>query len=310
MRPDSSPAVPVSPARELPRPVAFVLSGGASFGAVQVGMLQALTEIDLAPDLVVGTSVGSINGALLAEDPRGAANRLSHLWSQVTREMVFPGRAVERVRTWHQYHTYVVSSDGLRALLERTLSAQRIEDLALPYAATAMDLVTARVVHLDHGPLVPAVLASAAVPGFYPPVRLGGRDLVDGGVVSNVPVDHALRMGAGSIVVLDCGVYGLRDEAPRTLPETVAHVIGIMMRQQVVRDVPAVAREVPVLYLPGPFPMTTSPLEFVESARLMQEAYEKSREFLAGVQPAGPGLYGEPALVVATDEPELRDVQR
>jgi NTE family protein len=86
------------------------------------------------------------------------------------------------------------------------------------------------------------VLASAAVPGLYPPVRIGGRDLVDGGV-SNVPVGHALRMGARSVVVLDCSPFGLRTQAPRSLPETVAHVVAIMMRQQIVRDAPEVARK-------------------------------------------------------------------
>lgn len=294
----------------LPRPVAFVLGGGAAFGAVQVGMLQALTEVGLAPDIVIGTSVGSINGALLAEDPRGAANRLTHLWLGVTRETVFPGRAVQRLRTWHRYRNHLVAPDGLRDLLTRELEPERIEDLRLPFAATAMDLATGRIVHLQSGPLVPALLASAAVPGLYPPVRIDGRDLVDGGVVSNVPIGHAEAMGARSVVVLDCGVFGLRPDVPRSLPETVAHVVAIMMRQQVIRDVPEVARRLPVLYLPGPFPLTTSPLEFLASRTLMRDAYEASKAFLAEVRPGGPGLYGDPPLVTGADDPDLRSVQR
>lgn len=127
-------------------------------------------------------------------------------------------------------------------------------------------------------------------------MRLGGRDLVDGGAVSNVPIHHALRMGARSVVVLDCGPFGLRPEAPRSLPETVAHVVAIMIRQQVVRDIPEIAGKVPVLYLPGPFPLTTSPLEFGASTELMAEAYEASRAFLSEVRPDGPGLYGAPPL--------------
>ena len=286
----------------LPRPIAFVLGGGASFGAVQVGMLQALSEIELAPDLVVGTSVGALNGALVAEDPRGAANRLTHLWMQVTRETVFPGRALDRMRTWREHRTSFVRPDGLRDLLTHTVAHERIEDLALPFAATATDLVTGRAVHLQSGPLVPALMASAAVPGLYPPVRIDGRDLVDGGVVSMVPVDHALRMGARSVVVLDCGVFGFRPEPPRRIPELVAQVVAIMMRQQLVRDLPAVAREVPVLYLPGPFPITSSPLEFHASPALMKDAYDKTRAFLAEVRPDGPGVYGDPPLI-GGDEP-------
>ena len=300
----SGPSRPL--ASMLPGPIGFVLGGGASFGAVQVGMLQALAEVGLRPDLVVGTSVGSVNGALLAEDPSGAANRLSDLWLQITREDVFPGRPVDRMRTWHQHRTYLVPSDGLDALLARLLSAERFEQLALPFAATAMELLSGSVVHIESGPLRPAVRASAALPGVYPPVRIDGRDLVDGGVVSNVSVDHALRMGARSIIVLDCGVFGLRLEPPRSLGETIAQVAAIIMRQQIIRDLPEVARQVPVLYLPGPFPLTSSPLDFTASAKLMQDAYEKSRAFLEQVKPSGPGLYGEAPLIPLTDRPESR----
>jgi len=300
----SGPSRPL--ASMLPGPIGFVLGGGASFGAVQVGMLQALAEVGLRPDLVVGTSVGSVNGALLAEDPSGAANRLSHLWLQITREDVFPGRPVDRMRTWHQHRTYLVPSDRLDALLARLLSAERFEQLALPFAATAMELLSGRVVHIESGSIRPAVRASSAIPGFYPPVRIDGRDLVDGGVVSNIPVDHALRMGARSVVVLDCGVFGLRMEPPRSLGETLAQVAAIIMRQQIIRDLPEVARQVPVLYLPGPFPLTSSPLDFTSSARLMQDAYQKSRAFLEQVKPCGPGLYGQAPLITTTDQPEPR----
>jgi Patatin-like phospholipase len=216
----------------MPRPVGFVLGGGASFGAVQVGMLQALAEVELRPDLVVGTSVGSVNGAVLAEDPSGAANRLSHRWSQITREDVFPGHAVDRMRTWHQQHTYLVPSDGLESVLSRVLSSERFEELALPFAATATELVSGRVVHLESGQLRPAVL------------------------------------------------------------------------EQVARDVPEVARQVPVLYLPGPFPLTTSPLDFTASASLTQVAYEKSRAFLSEADPSGPGLYGDAPLIPPTGASE------
>jgi len=298
-------------ALELPRPVAFVLGGGASFGAVQVGMLQALGEVGLAPDLVVGTSVGAANGALLAEDPRGAANRLSHRWLQVRRQTVFPGHALQRLRSWRRNRTYLVSAEGLREMLDEVLAAESFDDLAIPFAASAVDLASGEAVYLDSGPLLPAVMASTAVPGIYPAVHRDGRELVDGGVVANVPIDHALTMGAASVVVLDCGVFGLQAAPPRRLGDTVAHALAIMLRQQVVKDVPPVARRVPVLYLPGPFPVTSSPLEFGASPQLMQEAYERSRAFLAAVEPAGPGLYGHPPMVPGAEgEKQMREVRR
>jgi NTE family protein len=272
-------------------------------------MLQALAEVGLVPDLVVGTSVGSFNGALLAEDPRGAANRLTHLWLRMKRETVFPGGAVDHLRTWHRGRTYLVRSDGLRELLTHIFGDRNLKDLELPFAAMATDLATGRAVRIESGSLVEALLASTAVPGLYPQVNLDGRDLVDGGVVNNVPVKDAVEMGARSIVVLDCGVFGFRPTLPTSLPETIAHVVAIMMRQQVARDVAKVARTVPLLYLPGPFPLTSSPLEFRASRALMADAYEASREFLAEIEPAGPGLYGDPPLLPARDKPETREAR-
>jgi NTE family protein len=231
-------------------------------------MLQALSEMGLAPDAVIGTSVGSVNGALLAADPRSAANRLTHLWEKVTREMVFPGRAMDRVRTWHEPRTYLVPADGLREVLTRTLAVQRIEDLALPFAATCMDLLTGEVVHLDSGPLVPALLASAAVPGLYPGA-------------ARRPRPRRWRGGQQ------------RPDPPRASDGRSQRRCA---RLRSVRDIPEIAGKVPVLYLPGPFPLTTSPLEFGASTELMAEAYEASRAFLSEVRPDGPGLYGAPPL--------------
>jgi len=92
-------------AMPLPRPVGFVLGGGGSLGAIQVGMLQALAERGITADLAVGTSVGSINGVVVARDPKGAANRLSHCWARTTRKQVFPGGLLAQVRTLRQSGT-------------------------------------------------------------------------------------------------------------------------------------------------------------------------------------------------------------
>lgn len=293
--------------RSLPSPVAFVLGGGGSFGAVQVGMLQALAEIGVDPDLVVGASVGAINGATLAQDPRGAANRLGHVWPEITRESVFPGGPVDRVRTWHRHRTYLVGPDALQRMLERNLEAERIEDLALPFAAIATDLTTGADVRIESGPLVPALLASAAIPGIYPHVHIDDRDLVDGGVVCNVPVSHAMAMGARSIVVLDCGLVAVAPKSPPSLGDLIVHVIAIMGHRQLVRELPEVGRQVPVLYLPGPDPLHGSPLEFDRTLEHLRDAYEASRAFLAEVEVAGPGVYGEIPLADAHEQPATVD---
>ena len=125
---------------DLPRPVGYVLGGGGSLGAVQVGMLQALGERDIPPDIVAGTSVGSLNGAVLAQHPKSAANRLSHLWAKMTRDRVFPGGLLSQARTLQHTRTHLFPSTGLAATISDFIGSElTFADLALPFAAiTAM----------------------------------------------------------------------------------------------------------------------------------------------------------------------------
>ena len=279
----------------LPRPVGYVLGGGGSLGAVQVGMLQALGEHDIAPDIVAGTSVGSLNGALVALDPRSAANRLSHLWVKITRERVFPGGLLAQVRTLQHTKTHLFPSTGLAAVIAEFMGADAtFADLTLPFAVMTMDIATARPHVLRDGRLLPALLASAAIPGIYPPVELGPLRLYDGGLVANVPMRQALAMGARSLVVLDCNFPGNVPAPPETIAEVLFYTAMVTMRAQAVLEAPLVAAGVPVVYLHGPEPHPVSPLDFRHTGTLIEAAYEAARSFLAGLRVTGPGLYGSP----------------
>jgi len=142
---------------DLPRPVGYVLGGGA----VQVGMLQALGERKIVPGIVAGSPVGSLNGAVVAADPKGAANRLSHLWARLTRGDVFPGGLLAQARTLQRTRTHLFPSTGLAAVITRFLGADiTFADLTLPFAAVAMDSATALPHVLREGHLLPALLAS------------------------------------------------------------------------------------------------------------------------------------------------------
>ena len=280
---------------ELPRPVGYVLGGGGSLGAVQVGMLQALGERDVPPDIVAGTSVGSLNGAVLAMDPRSAANRLSHMWARLSRERVFPGGLLAQARTLQHTRTHLFPSTGLATIIGDFIGADlTFADLALPFAAITTDIATARPYVLRDGRLLPALLASSAIPGIYPLVELGPVRLYDGGLVANVPMRQAVAMGARSLVVLDCNFPGNVPEVSGSIAEVLFYTVMVTMRSQAVLEAPLVATDVPVVYLHGPEPLRVSPLDFRQTGLLIENAYEAARVFLNELKISGPGLYGSP----------------
>ena len=280
---------------DLPRPVAYVLGGGGSLGAVQVGMLQALSEHDISPDIVAGTSVGSLNGAVLAMGPKSAGNRLSHLWARMTRDRVFPGGLLAQARTLQHTKTHLFPTAGLATVVSEFIGADlAFADLSLPFAAVTTDIATARPYVLRDGPLLPALLASSAIPGIFPPVELGSLRLYDGGLVANVPMRQAVAMGARSLVVLDCNFPGSIPEVSGSIAEVLFYTVLVTIRAQAVLEAPLVAAEVPVVYLHGPEPHRISPLDFRQTTTLIEAAYEAARLFLDELKITGPGLYGSP----------------
>jgi NTE family protein len=280
----------------LPHPVGFVLGGGGSLGAVQVGMLQALMEQCVIPDLVIGTSVGSLNGAVIASDPTSAANRLSHAWAGVTRNLIFPGGLLAQARTLQRSKNHLFPNTGLAELVVELLGTTTVfDDLVLPFFAVTTDVATATPYILDAGSLLPALLASAAIPGIFPPVIHHGRRLCDGGVVANVPLRQALAAGAQSLVVLDCTFPGHLLPQPDSLAETLLYTAMVTMRSQAVLEAPLVGTCIPVVYLPGPAACRCSPFNFKFTEVLIEGAYEASRSFLSDLHVDGPGLYGSPS---------------
>ncbi|MEQ0565630.1 patatin-like phospholipase family protein [Amycolatopsis sp. NEAU-NG30] len=284
---------------DLPRPIGFVLGGGGSLGAMQVGMLRALTDAGVTPDLAVGTSVGSLNAAVLARFGGDALASLRSIWAHMTRDEAFPGGVLSRVRMLTQSKTHLFPNTGLAGIVAEHLGAEtRFEDLAIPLGVVTTQVDTAEPLLIRSGRLLEPLLASCAIPGIFPPVEHEGRLLYDGGLVANVPMRQALTMGAKSLVVLDCAFPGKMPGAPRTFAEVMMFTAMISMRNQAVLEAPLAAAEVPVLYLPGPAPVRVNPLDFGHTETLADEAYTAAREYLEAVSVDGPGLYGAPGLVI------------
>jgi len=193
---------------------AFVLGGGGLLGAREVGMLRALSEAGIRPDVVVGTSVGAINGALLAADPAGAAARLSQLWQGEAVQGAFSEALWGRVIRLARSGTHLHSIEPLRRMLGDTLPVADFADLALQFQCVAASIERAHAHWFSEGPIVPAVLASCAVPGLLPAVEVGGEHYFDGGLVDSIPVGRAVALGARIVYVLHAG----RIERPLTVP--------------------------------------------------------------------------------------------
>jgi NTE family protein len=230
--------------------VAFVLGGGGRLGAHEVGMLAALLERGIVPDLVVGTSVGAINGAAVAADPTArAASRLEELWSAMDAGDVFGGSPLGRLATLARSRTHLHGNEALRELLGASLPP-RFDDLAVPFQCVAASIERAAERWFDSGPLVDAVLASAAVPGLLPPVRIGEEHFLDGGIVNSIPVSRAVELGAREVYVLHVGRLDRPLEPPRWPWEVGLVAFEIARRHRFVRDLEGMPADVDVHVLP------------------------------------------------------------
>jgi NTE family protein len=264
---------------------AFVLGGGGSLGAVQVGMLRALFELGIRPDFVVGTSIGSLNGAYVAGhlDLDGVES-LADLWSSIRRADVFRFNVRSLLGAVMGRRDHLFEVLGLRAIIDRAgLGFARLEDAPIPVHAVATDLLRARPVIISEGDTVDALLASSAIPGIFPPVNVGGRLLVDGGVLANLPVTQAIELGATRVFVLPA-MPGESAGAP-------GGALDLMQRSMLVAtsaltrgDLVRADDSVEVHMLPVPVTAHGSIFDFGGTSALIEDAYLSSSAWLGAAE--------------------------
>jgi NTE family protein len=232
---------------------AFVLGGGGVLGAVEVGMLRALLERDITPDLVLGTSVGALNGAMVAKDPTPAViERLIGLWQQAseTRD-VYGDRPFRTVRRAVSTRTHIYSAAPLKQRLREELDDLTFEDLPVRFQVCAASIERAAEHWFTSGPVVDAVIASAAVPGLLPPARIGDEHYLDGGIVNSIPVGRAVQLGATRVFVLQVGRIDRRLSAPTTPWEVARVSFEIARRHRFAREMSELPPEVEAFVLPA-----------------------------------------------------------
>lgn len=260
---------------------AFVLSGGASLGAAQVGMLTAFAEAGIRPDLIVGTSVGAVNGGWIAARPDVAGTgALADLWRSLKRSDVFPTRPLTGLLGFLGRQSHLVPDTGLRQLLDEHLRFERLEDAPVPFHVVATDVVSGEDVLLSRGDAVEAILASAAIPAVFPPVRVEGRDLVDGGVVNNTPISHAVALGADIVWVLSTGYSCALPNAPRGALAMALHSLTLVVNQRLAVDIERYESAVDLRVAPPLCPIRVAPSDFSQSAQLIDRAHASTAAWL------------------------------
>jgi NTE family protein len=261
---------------------AFVLSGGASLGSIQVGMLEALYERGIQPDLIVGTSAGALNGAFIAERPQTVetARELGEVWRGLKRGQVFPVNPLTGALGFLGARDHLVPASGLRRLVQRHAAVERLEETYVPLHVIATDVLLGEDVRLSEGPLVDAVMASAAIPGVLPAVDWDGRLLIDGGVANNAPISHALELGADVVYVLPTGAPCELHEAPRGALAMLVHATGLLVGRRLAQEIEALDGEADIRVLPPPCPLSVQPTDFGHADQLIAQSRADAREFL------------------------------
>jgi NTE family protein len=269
---------------------AFVLGGGGLLGAHEVGMLRALAEAGIRPDLIVGTSIGAINGVLVAADPAGGAARLSQMWQGDELRLAFSDRLWSRAARLMRSGTHLHSFEPLRRMLEQTLPGADFADLKLPFQCVAASIEHAAARWFSTGPVVPAVMASCAVPGLLPPVEIDGDHYFDGGLVHSIPVGRAVALGASTVYVLHVG----RIESPLAVPtrpwEVGLVAFEIARRHRFHEEMSALPDNVQVHVPPtggDAIPPGRSQLRYRDKSRVglsIERAYLASANYLAALR--------------------------
>jgi NTE family protein len=252
---------------------AFVLSGGGTLGALQIGMLRALVTHDIVPDLVVGSSVGAINGAFFAGRPsREGVDDLETIWRTLRSADVFPIRPRAALRGMTGRSDHIVPSSRLRSLISTHLGYELLEEARIPMHVVATEVRTGDEVVLSSGSAVLALLASAAIPGVFPPVRVGGQVLMDGSVVANTPIGCAIALGADTVYVLSTAYRSAALDPRRSTVGTALHAFGVLAENRLLSDVARFRHLAELEVVPPPADLTHSPLGFAGTAQLIEEA--------------------------------------
>lgn len=246
-----------------------------------MGMLRELMRCGLDADFVVGSSVGALNAAYFAAAPNAAGvERLACVWCSLRRHDVFPVTLRSLLR-FVGGQDHLIDPSNLRMLIKRHVPFLNLEDAAIPVHVIATNLGGAAVC-LSSGAAIERILASAAIPAAFPPVRIDNQYLFDGAIGSNTAVLTAAKLGATRIIVLPTGFACDLHEPPKGAIARVLHAITLLIANQIVRDLKELAGKVDISIVPSLCPLDVSPYDFSSAAQLIERAADNTRTWIGG----------------------------
>ena len=260
---------------------AFVFAGGASLGSIEVGMLKAIVEEGHKADLVLGTSVGSLNGAFYAFDPTiEGVKTLEQIWRNIKMLDVFSPSPITPIINIATFGQYMVSPKNLKKIISDHFKFNRIEETKIPLYLTTTDINTGDEVVFNKGLISEALLASTSIPGIFPPLSMGERLLVDGGLVNNTPISSAVKLGAEKVVVFPIGFPFTLNEEPKNLTEVLVRTLIYLLNRQLSADYQIYKNKVQLIIIPPPENITVGPQDFSKSDILIDRSYKRTKEWL------------------------------
>jgi NTE family protein len=260
---------------------AFVFAGGGSFGAIQVGMLQSLAAHGITTDMVVGSSVGALNGAFYAGDPTvKGMEQLAEIWRGLKRRDVFP-------MTWRTLlgflwrRDFLITHDGIRKLIDDHIPFRRLEQAAVPVHVVTTDIISGDSVVLSEGPTSDAIVASTAIPGAFSPIHYKDYYLADGAISSNTPVRVAVAKGARRLIILPTGHACANDAPPVGAVANALHALTLLIARQLVNDLESLGPDIEYYVIPPLCPLVGSPYDFSRTADHIDRAIRSTDAWLA-----------------------------
>jgi NTE family protein len=258
---------------------ALVMAGGGTRGALQIGMLQVLTEHGFVPDRIYGASVGALNGVAFAGDPtRAGVERMTRIWTGLTREAVYPQGRLHGPWLYLQQRDSVYPNTGLRKIIDEGIDFDRLEEATVPVEVVATSLTDGLERWFTYGPVAEAVLASTAIPAIFPPVEINGDRFIDGGVVNNVPIRRAIDAGATRVVVLLCAPPRYAPVTPRRPVEAMLNALFISIHSRFAREMSEIPPGVEVILCSGSEGGTRDFDDFSSTQALIAQGREEASE--------------------------------